>query len=68
MREREQNNTTMKVQEENQERNLQLLKRFEDVDKKIDLLQGTIQRYFMHLLFLSCVSMSCILNLCICRC
>lgn len=51
MREREQNNTTMKVQEENQERNLQLLKRFEDVDKKIDLLQGTIQRYFMHLCF-----------------
>ena len=44
MREREQSNTTMKVQEENQERNLQLLKRFEDVDKKIDLLQGTIQR------------------------
>jgi hypothetical protein len=63
LREREQSNTTMKVQEENQERNLQLLKRFEDVDKKIDLLQGTIQRYFMlHF------DMSCILNLRICRC
>ncbi|EMS55825.1 Myosin-J heavy chain [Triticum urartu] len=48
LREREQSNTTMKVQEENQERNLQLLKRFEDVDKKIDLLQGTIQRLGDH--------------------
>ncbi|KAI4963743.1 hypothetical protein ZWY2020_010574, partial [Hordeum vulgare] len=44
LREREQNNATMKVQEESQEKNLQLLKKFEDVDKKIDLLQGTIQR------------------------
>ncbi|XP_044981103.1 myosin-5-like isoform X2 [Hordeum vulgare subsp. vulgare] len=48
LREREQNNATMKVQEESQEKNLQLLKKFEDVDKKIDLLQGTIQRLGDH--------------------
>jgi hypothetical protein len=48
-REREQNNATVKAHEESQERNSQLLKKFEDVDKKIDLLQGTIQKYFMHL-------------------
>ena len=48
LRERDQNNATVKAQEESQERNSQLLKKFEDVDKKIDLLQGTIQRYYMH--------------------
>ncbi|VAH21982.1 unnamed protein product [Triticum turgidum subsp. durum] len=48
LREREQNNATMKVQEESQEKNSQLLKKFEDVDKKIDLLQGTIQRLGDH--------------------
>uniref|UniRef100_A0A0D3GA85 Myosin motor domain-containing protein n=1 Tax=Oryza barthii TaxID=65489 RepID=A0A0D3GA85_9ORYZ len=44
LREREQSNATMKAHSESQERNSQLLKKFEDVDKKIGLLQGTIQR------------------------
>ncbi|KAL6851666.1 hypothetical protein ACP4OV_020230 [Aristida adscensionis] len=44
LKEREQNKANMKAQEESQERNLQLLKKFEDVDKKIGLLQGTVQR------------------------
>ncbi|WVZ99419.1 hypothetical protein U9M48_044721 [Paspalum notatum var. saurae] len=44
LREREQNNATMKTQAESQERNLQLLKKLEDVDKKIGLLQGSVQR------------------------
>ncbi|KAK3134970.1 hypothetical protein QOZ80_5BG0413040 [Eleusine coracana subsp. coracana] len=44
LREREQNNATMKAHAESQERNLHLLKKFEDVDKKICLLQGTVQR------------------------
>ncbi|KAM0843588.1 hypothetical protein ACQ4PT_057616 [Festuca glaucescens] len=48
LREREQNNATVKAQEESQERNSQLIKKFEDVDKKIDLLQGTIQRLGDH--------------------
>ncbi|CAM0954276.1 unnamed protein product [Alopecurus aequalis] len=48
LREREQNNATVKAQEESQERNSQLLKKFEGVDKKIDLLQGTIQRLGDH--------------------
>lgn len=47
LREREQSNATMKAHSESQERNSQLLKKFEDVDKKIGLLQGTIQRYFI---------------------
>ncbi|CAL5096008.1 unnamed protein product [Urochloa decumbens] len=44
LREREQNSATMKAQAESQERNLQLLKKLEDVDKKIGLLQGSVQR------------------------
>ncbi|XP_010231102.1 myosin-11 isoform X2 [Brachypodium distachyon] len=48
LREQEQNTTTMKAQAESQERNSQLLKKFEDVDKKIDLLQDTIQRLGDH--------------------
>ncbi|XP_039837348.1 myosin-9-like isoform X9 [Panicum virgatum] len=44
LREREQNNATMKAQAESQERNLQFLKKLEDVDKKIGLLQGSVQR------------------------
>nr|AAV59392.1 unknown protein [Oryza sativa Japonica Group] len=44
LREREQSNATMKAHSESQERNSQLLKKFEDVDKKIGLLQGAIQR------------------------
>ncbi|KAK8457336.1 hypothetical protein SEVIR_3G168400v4 [Setaria viridis] len=44
LREREQNSATMKAQAESQERILQLLKKLEDVDKKIGLLQGSIQR------------------------
>ncbi|XP_015693143.1 myosin-9-like isoform X2 [Oryza brachyantha] len=44
LREREQSNATMKAHSESQERNSQLLKKFEDVDKKIGFLQGTIQR------------------------
>jgi hypothetical protein len=45
LREREQNNATMKAQAETQERNLQLLNKLEDVDRKISLLQGNVQRY-----------------------
>ncbi|KAJ1263831.1 hypothetical protein BS78_09G217000 [Paspalum vaginatum] len=44
LREREQNNATMKAQAESQERNLRLLKKLEDVDNKIGLLQGSVQR------------------------
>ncbi|XP_021303107.1 myosin-17 isoform X4 [Sorghum bicolor] len=44
LREREQNNATMKAQAETQERNLQLLNKLEDVDRKISLLQGNVQR------------------------
>lgn len=44
LREREQNSATMKAQAESQERNLQLLTKLEDVDKKIGLLQGSVQR------------------------
>jgi myosin-5 len=44
LREREQNSATMKAQVESQEKNLQLLKKLEDVDKKIGLLQGSVQR------------------------
>uniref|UniRef100_I1NR90 Myosin motor domain-containing protein n=1 Tax=Oryza glaberrima TaxID=4538 RepID=I1NR90_ORYGL len=44
LREREQNDATTKAQIESQERNEQLLKRFVDVDRKIDLLQDTIER------------------------
>uniref|UniRef100_A0ACD5T7Z5 Uncharacterized protein n=1 Tax=Avena sativa TaxID=4498 RepID=A0ACD5T7Z5_AVESA len=48
LREQEQSNAAVKAQEESQERNSQLLKKFEDVDKKIDLLQGTIERLGDH--------------------
>lgn len=51
LREREQNNATMKAQAETQERNLQLLNKLEDVDRKIGLLQGSVQRYSIGLLF-----------------
>uniref|UniRef100_A0A0E0FS65 Myosin motor domain-containing protein n=1 Tax=Oryza nivara TaxID=4536 RepID=A0A0E0FS65_ORYNI len=44
LREREQNDAITKAQIESQERNEQLLKRFVDVDRKIDLLQDTIER------------------------
>ncbi|KAL5222227.1 hypothetical protein ABZP36_026940 [Zizania latifolia] len=44
LREREQNDATTKAQIESQERNEQLLKKFVDVDRKIDLLQDTIER------------------------
>ncbi|KAG8086217.1 hypothetical protein GUJ93_ZPchr0010g8727 [Zizania palustris] len=44
LREREQSNATKNAHSESQERNSQLLKKFEDVDKKIGLLQGVIQR------------------------
>jgi myosin V len=45
LREREQNNATMKAQAETQEINLQLLNKLEDVETKIGLLQGSVQRY-----------------------
>ena len=45
LREREQNDATTKTQIESQERSEQLLKKFLDVDRKIDLLQDTIERY-----------------------
>ncbi|KAG8055649.1 hypothetical protein GUJ93_ZPchr0001g33025 [Zizania palustris] len=44
LREKEQNDATIKAQIESQERNEQLLKKFVDVDRKIDLLQDTIER------------------------
>ncbi|CAM0882391.1 unnamed protein product [Alopecurus aequalis] len=44
LREREQNDATTKTQIESQERNEQLLQKFLDVDRKIDLLQDTIER------------------------
>lgn len=37
----------MKAQAETQERNLQLLNKLEDVDRKVGLLQGSVQRYSM---------------------
>ena len=49
LREREQNDATTKTQIESQERSEQLLKKFLDVDRKIDLLQDTIERYFIFL-------------------
>lgn len=49
LREREQNDATTKTQIESQERSEQLLKKFLDVDRKIDLLQDTIERYFSFL-------------------
>jgi hypothetical protein len=45
LREREQNDTTTKAHNESQEKYEELLKKFIDVDRKIDLLQGTIERY-----------------------
>ncbi|XP_062219527.1 myosin-17-like isoform X5 [Phragmites australis] len=44
LREREQNDTTTKAHIESQERYEELLKKFVDVDRKIDLLQDTIER------------------------
>ena len=44
LREREQNDATTKVQIESQERSEQLLQKFLDVDRKIYLLQDTIER------------------------
>ncbi|KAM0828312.1 hypothetical protein ACQ4PT_067633 [Festuca glaucescens] len=44
LREREQNDATTKAQFESQERSEQLLKKILDVDRKIDLLQDTIER------------------------
>jgi hypothetical protein len=49
LREREQNDATTKAQSESQERSEQLLKKFLDVDRKIDLLQDTIERHFIFL-------------------
>ncbi|XP_044976874.1 myosin-17-like isoform X12 [Hordeum vulgare subsp. vulgare] len=44
LREREQNDATTKAQIESQERSEELLKKFVDVDRKIDLLQDCIER------------------------
>ncbi|KAJ1285100.1 hypothetical protein BS78_03G254900 [Paspalum vaginatum] len=44
LREREQNDATTKAHIESQEKHEELLKKFVDVDRKIDLLQGTIER------------------------
>ncbi|OEL32655.1 Myosin-17, partial [Dichanthelium oligosanthes] len=44
LREQEQNDATTKAQIESQEKYEELLKKFVDVDRKIDLLQGTIER------------------------
>lgn len=51
LREREQNDATTKAQIESQERSEELLKKFVDVDRKIDLLQDSIERYFIFLAF-----------------
>jgi hypothetical protein len=48
LREREQNDATTKAHIESQERYEELLKKFVDVDRKIDLLQDTIERYLTH--------------------
>ncbi|RLN25412.1 hypothetical protein C2845_PM07G20830 [Panicum miliaceum] len=45
LREREQNDATTKAHIESQEKYQELLKKFVDVDRKIDLLQGTIERF-----------------------
>jgi len=45
LREREQNDTTTKAHNESQEKYEELLTKFIDVDRKIDLLQDTIERY-----------------------
>lgn len=52
MREREQNDATSKAHVESQEKYEELLKKFVDVDRKIDLLQGTIERYVLCLFLL----------------
>ncbi|CAO2178511.1 unnamed protein product [Urochloa humidicola] len=44
LREREQNDAATKAHIESQEKYEELLKKFVDVDRKIDLLQGTIER------------------------
>ncbi|PWZ37987.1 Myosin-11 [Zea mays] len=45
LREREQNDITTKAHNESQEKYEELLSKFIDVDRKIDLLQGTIERF-----------------------
>ncbi|KAG2600240.1 hypothetical protein PVAP13_5KG475400 [Panicum virgatum] len=45
LREKEQNDATTKAHIESQEKYEELLKKFVDVDTKIDLLQGTIERF-----------------------
>jgi hypothetical protein len=52
LREREQNDATTKAHIESQEKYEELLKKFVDVDRKIDLLQGTIERYVICLFLL----------------
>jgi hypothetical protein len=52
LREREQNDATSKAHVESQEKYEELLKKFVDVDRKIDLLQGTIERYVLCLFLL----------------
>ncbi|WVZ69084.1 hypothetical protein U9M48_017928 [Paspalum notatum var. saurae] len=44
LREREQNDVTTKAHIESQEKHEELLKKFVDVDRKFELLQGTIER------------------------
>jgi hypothetical protein len=52
LREREQNDITTKAHNESQEKYEELLSKFIDVDRKIDLLQGTIERYVICLFLL----------------
>jgi len=52
LREKEQNDATTKAHIEIQEKYEELLKKFVDVDTKIDLLQGTIERYVICLYLL----------------
>jgi hypothetical protein len=52
LREREQNDITTKAHNESQEKYEELLSKFVDVDRKIDLLQGTIERYVICLFLL----------------
>jgi len=52
LREREQNDITTKAHNESQEKYEELLTKFSDVDRKIDLLQGTIERYVICLFLL----------------
>jgi hypothetical protein len=61
LREREQNDATTKAHIESQERYEELLKKFVDVDRKIDLLQDTIERYLIHQSMLDLFVCLCIL-------